>query len=288
VACLTKLPNIIHSDSLSETLSSSRWDQVRKAVRAGADDTVVVVWGPAEDVKTAVQEIALRAREATVGVPSETRQALRDGTNGFERILPGPDRMYPDTDLPPKKVTAERLEAIRRGLPVPVWTREARYRELGLPADVVEVLSVSRFAGLFEVLVNEWGIDPTAAAVALVQFPKRLKRKRLDPGALTEETLRRIFALYRDRKISRDGVWALMERAARGEALPRPDEIRPATEEEIYAQVVESNGVLRGLTLHNPDKRAHVLMGLVMTALRGRAEGAALSERVRAAAEGTC
>jgi hypothetical protein len=29
-------------------------------------------------------------------------------------------------------------------------------------------------------------------------------------------------------------------------------------------------------------------MGLVMTALRGRVEGAAIVERVRAAAEGTC
>ena len=288
VACLTKLPNIVHSDSLSETLSSSRWDQVRKAVRATSDDTVVVVWGPAGDVQTAVQEIALRAREAAAGVPSETRQALRDGTNGFERILPGPDRMYPDTDLPPKRVTEERLARLRRGLPVPIWTREAWYRELGLPADLVEPLAVSPWAGLFEILVKDWGLAPTAAAVALVQFPKRLKGKGLDPSVLTEETLRRIFALYRDRKISRDGVYALMERAAAGQALPEPGEVRPAAEEEIYARVAEANAALRALKVHNPGKKAHVLMGLVMTALRGRVEGAAILERVTAAAEGTC
>jgi glutamyl-tRNA(Gln) amidotransferase subunit E len=288
VACLTKLPNIIHSDSLSETLSSSRWEAVRKAVRATGDDVVVVVWGPAEDVKTGVQEIAIRAREASIGIPSETRQALRDGTNGFERILPGPDRMYPDTDLPPKQVTEERLERIRRGLPVPIWTREAWYRELGLPADVIEPLAVSRLAGLFEVLVKDWTIDPVAAAVALVQFPKRLKKKGSDPRLLTEETLRRIFALFRDRKISRDGVLALMERAARGEPLPGTGEVRPATEEEIYAQVAASNGRLREMKVHNAGKKTHVLMGLVMSALRGRVEGAAIIERVRAAAEGTC
>jgi glutamyl-tRNA(Gln) amidotransferase subunit E len=288
VACLTKLPNIIHSDSLSETLSSSRWEAVRKAVRAAPDDAVVVVWGPAEDVKTGVQEIIIRAREAAIGVPSETRQALRDGTNGFERILPGPDRMYPDTDLPPKQVTEERLERIRRGLPVPVWTREAWYRELGLPADVIEPLAVSRLAGLFEILVKDWGIDPTAAAVALVQFRKRLKKKGLKPDGLTEEALRRIFAFFRDRKISRDGVLALMEKAARGEPLPEAGEVRPATEEEIYAQVEASKGALRTLAVHNPEKKSHVLMGLVMTALRGRVEGAAVAERVRAAAEGTC
>ncbi|OGD14667.1 MAG: glutamyl-tRNA(Gln) amidotransferase subunit E [Candidatus Aminicenantes bacterium RBG_16_66_30] len=288
VACLTTLPNIIHSDSLSETLSSPRWESVRKAVRAANDDTVVVVWGPAEDVKTGVQEIAIRAREATIGIPSETRQALKDGTNGFERILPGPDRMYPDTDLPPKKVTEERLETIRRGLPVPVWTREAWYREIGIPADVVEPLAMSRLAGLFEILVKDWKIEPVAAAVALVQFPKRIKKNGLDPSLLTDEAHRRIFALYRDRKISRDGVFAFMERAARGEPLPGIAEVRPATEEEVYAQVVASKAELDTMKIHNPEKKAHVLMGLVMTALRGRVEGAAVLERVRAAAEGTC
>lgn len=127
-----------------------------------------------------------------------------------------------------------------------------------------------------------------AAAVALVQFPKRLRRKGLGATALTEETLRRIFALYRDRRISRDGVFALMETAARREPLPGTGEIRPATDEEIYGQVVESNGALRLMTVHDPAKKAHVLMGLVMTALRGRVEGAAVRERVEAAAEGTC
>jgi glutamyl-tRNA(Gln) amidotransferase subunit E len=196
--------------------------------------------------------------------------------------------MYPDTDLPPKQVTEERLERIRQGLPTPIWTREAWYRELGLPADVIEPLAVSRLAGLFENLVKEWKIDPTVAAVALVQFRKRLKKKGLNTDRLTEETLRRILALFRDRKISRDGVLALMDKAARGESLPEIGEIRPATEEEIYAQVVASNGVLREMKIHNLDKKAHVLMGLVMSALRGRVEGAAVAERVTAAAEGTC
>ncbi len=288
VACLTKLPNVVHSDSSSETISSSEWLAVRKAVKAGKDDTLVIVWGGPEDVKTGAQEIVIRAREAAIGIPSETRQALRDGTNGFERILPGPDRMYPDTDLPPKTVTEERLEQIRRALPVPIWTREAWYRELGLPADVVEPLAASRLAGLFELLVKEWKISPVAAAVALVQFRKRLRKNGLDVKRLDEATLRPIFALFRDRKTSREGVLALMEKAARGEPLPPAGEVRPASETEVHAQVAASSAALRGLKIHNPDRRTHVLMGLVMTALRGRVEGAAVIERVRAAAEERC
>jgi glutamyl-tRNA(Gln) amidotransferase subunit E len=288
VACLTKLPNIVHSDSSSETISSSEWLAIRKAVKATNDDSLVVVWGGRDDVKTGAQEIAIRAKEAATGIPSETRQALRDGTNGFERILPGPNRMYPDTDLPPKEVTEERLANLRKHLPVPIWTREAWYRELGLPADVVEPLAVSRLAGLFEVLVKDWKVAPVAAAVALVQFRKRLKRKGLDTNTIGEDTFRRIFALFRERKISRDGVLALMEKAARGEPLPETGEVRPAAEVEVYAQVQASSAALREMKIHNPAKKAHVLMGLVMTALRGRVEGAAVIERVAAAAEGKC
>jgi len=288
VACLTKLPNIVHSDSFSETISSAEWLTVRKAVKATKDDTLVIVWGGREDAKTGAQEIAIRAREAATGIPSETRQALRDGTNGFERILPGPNRMYPDTDLPPKQVTAERLETIRRRLPVPIWTRESWYRQIGVPTDVVEPLAASRLAGLFEVLVKDWKISPIAASVALVQFRKRLKKKGLDVRRLDEDSLRGIFAFFRDRKISRDGVLAFMETAARGQALPQVGEVRPASEVEVYAQVQTSSAALRSIKIHNPEKKPHALMGLVMTALRGRVEGAAVVERVRAAAEEKC
>lgn len=288
VACLTKLPNIVHSDSSSETISSAEWLAVRKAVKATKDDTLVLVWGGREDAKTGAQEIAIRAREATTGIPSETRQALRDGTNGFERILPGPNRMYPDTDLPPIKVTEERLETIRRRVPVPIWTRESWYREIGVPADVVEPLAASRLAGLFEVLVKDWKISPVAASVALVQFPKRLKKKGSDVRRLDEDSLRRIFALFRDRKISRDGVLAFMETVSRGGTLPQVGEVRPASEVEVYAQVQASSAAFRSIKIHNPGRKAHALMGLVMTALRGRVEGASIVERVRAAAEEKC
>ena len=78
---------------------------------------MLVVWGDERDVDTACREIIIRAREATEGIPSETRQALDDGTNGFERILPGADRMYPDTDLPPIRLEDDRVDDIGDGSP---------------------------------------------------------------------------------------------------------------------------------------------------------------------------
>ncbi len=121
IACLTRLPNILTSESTEEAIDALAGDKIRKAVHATSRDGLVLVWGDEQDVRTAVQEIIIRAKEATVGVPSETRQALADGTNGFERILPGPERMYPDTDLPPIKISEEELEELSRDVPPPVW-----------------------------------------------------------------------------------------------------------------------------------------------------------------------
>ncbi len=280
VACLTKLPNIVHSDDASETLSSAEWEAIRRALKATKEDTLVIVWGPKDDAKTGAQEIAIRAREAAVGIPSETRQAFHDGTNGFERILPGPDRMYPDTDLPPKKVTEERLERIRASLPVPVWTREANYAALGIPEDVIRPLAMSRFAGLFDVLVNDWKIDPTAASVALIQFPKRMRRKGLDASFLTEDNLKRIFGLYKDGRISREGIYLAMRGDPADASAPAPPSAA-----EVEAVVRGELGRLGSMKIHNPDKKAHILMGLVMSRLRGLVEGRAAAAVVRGVLE---
>ena len=113
IACLDRLPNIAHSDMEGETFSSAEWTKMKKICAMGDNDTIVVVWGEPGDLATAVKEIAIRAEEAIDGVCNETRQALDDGTNGFERILPGPNRMYPDTDLPPIAITTNTSKGSR-------------------------------------------------------------------------------------------------------------------------------------------------------------------------------
>ncbi len=96
---------------------------------------MVVVWGAEQDTLTAAEEIRLRYVDAIDGIPNETRQPFDDGTTDFERILPGPDRMYPDTDSPPQRITRERVEALQAPLPEPPWVREERYAAAGVPHD---------------------------------------------------------------------------------------------------------------------------------------------------------
>ncbi|HOT97043.1 MAG TPA: Glu-tRNA(Gln) amidotransferase subunit GatE [bacterium] len=282
VACLTTLPNIIHSDSPGETLASSEWLNLRKLLGATEEDTLVLVWGPPADAETGACEILIRAREATVGVPSETRQALEDGTNGFERILPGPDRMYPDTDLPPKAIPPARLERIRAGLPAPVWEREARYRKLGLPADTIAPLSASRWAPLFEQAIGNWGVPPKLAAVLLIQYPKRLRKR--SAGALSDDFMADLLKALGAGRLQREGILPAMRHVlATGEKLWERWE-GPATETELISWIAEARiGTCRST---DPAARLRLLMGRVMAQAAGRVKGAELAERLRRQEDG--
>ncbi len=168
IACLDRLPNIAHSDMEGETLSSTEWTKIKRLCRSGENDAVVVVWGNDRDVETGAQEIVLRAREALDGVPNETRQSLPDGTNGFERILPGPDRMYPDTDLPPLAITEERIRRIEAILPELPWAREERYRGMGLRPDIARRMSIAPERDLFDRIVERTEYDPSLVAFFLL------------------------------------------------------------------------------------------------------------------------
>jgi len=280
IACLTTLPNIIHSDSPSETLSTAEWQSVKKSVGATDDDTLVLVWGSRPDVEMAAKEIVIRAKEATVGIPSETRQALRDGTNGFERILPGADRMYPDTDLPPKQITEERREKIRSTLPLEFWTREHRYRTLGIPDDVVRPLSVSRYASLFETIVSEWHIHPTLASVALVQFIKRMRRRGMDVAFLGPDVVKDIFHAYKDGKISKDAIYSTMKEAIRRGGFSPQLLPEPCSPEELAAVVQSCVARLSGEEVRYPQKKHEILMGMAMEQLRGRIAATTVAEYV--------
>ncbi len=280
IACLTELPNIIHSDSYSETLTGSEWRQLRKNIDATENDAIVVVWGSDTDADTGAREIAIRAREAAIGVPSETRQALRDGTNGFERILPGPDRMYPDTDLPPKRITDERLDRVRATLPEYFWDREAEYRRLGVPEDVVEPLSISIYAELFKRLVLEKGADPVTASVALIQFTKRLRKLRGHKQPMPAELIENIFDSHLRGRLAKDGILYAMDRAWSTKTF-NADALPPVcTPEELESVFSEETAAAMAGRIARPDKIDTIITGRVMRRLRGRIAGAVVAEHV--------
>ncbi|RKY29153.1 MAG: Glu-tRNA(Gln) amidotransferase GatDE subunit E [Planctomycetota bacterium] len=289
VACLDKLPNFFHSDAFPQYAG---WENelaaLRKRLNAQVPDAVFVTWGSAADTRTAVEEIRLRAVDATVGVPSETRQAMRDGTTVFERILPGPNRMYPDTDSPPSGITRERVENIRAAMPEPPWERAARYRQFGLPEDVIEVLMISPRAEAFDRIVSETPVNPKTAGVLLAQTMKALRRSGHDVDSIPNERLVEMFRTAGDKGLQR---WALVKLLK--EIADNPDEsIEEAVENlgllivdekelnDLVGKIISENTFEYFTSDHNPDKRLRYYTGMVTRRIGGSVCGKRVREIV--------
>jgi len=186
IACLDGEPNLLDMSALERVLRTDELRDLKVEIGWTNNDALVLVWGPKEDVLTAMDEIEIRAKESCVGVPNETRQAFADGTTTFERILPGPDRMYPDTDHPPVAITKKRLEEIKRGMTEPSWTRENRYLEMGLPPKWASRLSYSNLWPDFEKAMAN-GVEPKRAARAILVEGVDLRRKGVDLSEMDEQ-----------------------------------------------------------------------------------------------------
>jgi glutamyl-tRNA(Gln) amidotransferase subunit E len=205
IACLDELPNIVHGEMMDSPLTATEWKKVGAALKARKDDSIVLVWGDRQDSETAVGEIIIRAQEAAAGIPNETRQAFPSGINGFERILPGPDRMYPDTDMPPVPLSDEQIERAKSRLPLTPWESRALYRKLGLPAEIIEDLVADRRAELFRMAVDSLPLQPTLAAVVLSQTMKSLDRKGFPTDRLSDEDLLGLMRRFAEGEFAREG-----------------------------------------------------------------------------------
>jgi glutamyl-tRNA(Gln) amidotransferase subunit E len=180
IACLTSAVFMAHSDE-PDAVTQENWDRVRTLfeTKPAGDDTYIVVWGAEEDVATACRELVIRARDATIGVPSETRQAHDDGTTGLERILPGPERMYPDTDTPRVTIPDAWVDALQ--VEETPWVRQERYVAAGLATDVARRLASSEWAPVFDAAAPASSAAATRLAHALEKRIPHLRRAgRLD------------------------------------------------------------------------------------------------------------
>ncbi len=175
VACIDTMPNLLHSDDTGPAcLSGREWSTMRKELGSGGNDLIALVFGEALDARTAAEEVENRMMEALGGVPNETRQALPGGLTDFERILPGPNRMYPDTDTPPTAIERAHVEKIEAALPERPWERQQRYISLGLAADSAVRLSRSELGIVFDRLIDDAGATPREVAHILVNVKGHL------------------------------------------------------------------------------------------------------------------
>jgi len=134
IACLER-PNMSHSEEQHPRLSPDTFQTIRKLLSGQPGDAQIILWGPKEDIPTALETLEERCKMAFDEIPRETRKTFPDGTTVFERVLPGPDRMYPDTDSAPIALDKKYIEQRRKQLPEEIIDRYRKLREWNVPED---------------------------------------------------------------------------------------------------------------------------------------------------------
>ncbi len=289
-AAWSGLGGIFHTDEMpAYGVSEEEVAALRELVGAGPEDAVVFVAGERERCLKALEAVLERAREALVGVPRETRVALPDGRTKFMRPRPGAARMYPETDIPPVRLTPDYLEALRAKLPEPPErTAERLMREYGLNEKLAWQVVDSEFVGLFERAVRETGVPPTVVATTLTETLKSLRREGFEIGKLTDEQLLEVFSLVGHGETFKEAIpevlkWLCQhERRSAREAIEALG-LKAMSEDELKAVIERVLAEKAGLLAKKGERVFGPLMGAVMRLVRGRADPAKVQALLREA-----
>jgi glutamyl-tRNA(Gln) amidotransferase subunit E len=288
IACLDEAPIILSGALMPEFAGKHRvLDRLRRRMRLGAADDFFIVFGPEADCRCAVEEIRLRLVDALQGVPQETRQALTGGFTTFERILPGPDRMYPDTDSPPTRITAERVAQARARLQPPPWERIRAYGALRVPQETTEFLIRRGGAQIVDAVVARTGVDGLVAAMELGQRAKAMKRSGFPMERLGIEAWVAVFDLFTGGTIPREAIQPVAAHMAQN-----PGVTAIAACADLGFGLLERTRWTRelgGLSMEeyrldmgdSPGKRLRFLAGKATSQLLGRAPAKDVAEYLR-------
>lgn len=273
-----KVGGIFHTDELpGYGISAEEVTKVRDALKATANDAIVIVAAKKADAEKALGAVVERAHQALFGVPEETRRALPDGNTEFMRPLPGAARMYVETDIPPIVIDEKKLEHIKKMLPELPEQKLGRYiEEYGLSKELAERISLSENSRLFEELVKKHAVEPTLVAATLEETLVSLKREGVAVGVIQKTVLDEVFDFVDRGELAKEAIPAVLREAAKGvsirEAVQRLGlgRITEAELSKIVLDTIQENWALvekRGKEAMQP------LMGILMEKVRGRVDG---------------
>jgi glutamyl-tRNA(Gln) amidotransferase subunit E len=174
IACIEK-PNMAHSEELEPEGRVGRWEGLQKVLDAQDQDTQLLIWGPEEDIPTALETIEERCRFAFEGVPRESRKSFANGTTIFERVLPGPNRMYPDTDSVPIPLEDAYIEEMQDRLPMDVSYMYRQMREWGIPSDTYVYILRNNLFPLIQSIYADLKIAPAFAGTLFGHMLKHIE-----------------------------------------------------------------------------------------------------------------
>jgi glutamyl-tRNA(Gln) amidotransferase subunit E len=283
-----RVGGILHTDELRfYGVSDEEFTELMRRMDASEEDAVVLVADKIENAEDALRAVVERVREALKGVPEETRAANPDGTTRYMRPRPGAARMYPETDVPPVKISEDYIDRLRARLPeFPEEKVRRLMRDYGINEKLARQLLDAEYDDLFETIVKETGIASTFVASMLTETFKALKREGVNINALTDEQIIWTFRLVAQEKTSKEAVPEIIKWLSKHEGAKPMDALRELgltmiTEDDLRKVVdtyIERN---MNVVLERGIGALNILMGMIMRDFRGRAKPEAVDKILR-------
>lgn len=280
---------IFHSDELpGYGIGEDEVGETRRLLGAGDPDAFVLVAGREARAREALEAVRMRAAQACTHIPDETRAALPDGTTVYMRPRPGSARMYPETDIPPFRVSPELLAEIERNLPPPLEkVAEELVKRFRLSNQLAWELIDTEMVEEFERVVG-LGVAPSVVASLLTEGLKQLKREGHKIENISPNHIYDYFRLVSLGVTAKESALQVLAEIARDPSLTAEQAVdrlglRAPPIEEVNSFIEE---LVSSVPPGERKSATGRLMGELMRRYRGRVDGGLLNkllmERLRA------
>ncbi len=231
---------IIHSDEALEKygITPEEAQEVRALLGVKEGDAFAMVIAKESVARKALEKALERANMDFV--PKETRKANEDGTSSYMRPLPGKARLYPETDIPPVKITQALLATVAEGASESLDQKRENLSKI-LNKDMAERILRSKHLKLFEKFVQE-GVEPMLAASTLEDTLTMLRRENV---AVDEQALVSLFASYKKGEFVKSAIPDLLRGMAAGKTVEQAldeKQLRKITGAELKRIIEENKG----------------------------------------------
>ncbi|MGD1835811.1 MAG: Glu-tRNA(Gln) amidotransferase subunit GatE [Nitrososphaeraceae archaeon] len=280
---------LFHSDELPNYgITNSEINKINQLLEIKDNDAFIILGGSRNKISVAIDALYKRLSYVKVGVPSETRSATIDGKTIYSRPKPGASRMYPETDIPPFKVTKQILEKLNQQVPKP-WNEiiNTISKKYNLNKKLAESIFDSVYFDIFEKLTQlTTNISSTFIASKLIEDIVSLERQGYDPKVLTDDIILDIFTKLDSNNIAKESIYLIFEKLMKKEAKNVQESIhllgiRSLSDTELNNIIDKILNDNKSIIEEKREKALNTLMGKSMSILRGKVHGEKINSIIK-------
>ncbi|HLP80173.1 MAG TPA: Glu-tRNA(Gln) amidotransferase subunit GatE [Acidobacteriota bacterium] len=268
---------IIHSDESMDkySISIAEVEEVKQSLGfTSADDAFMLIVDSAATCDRAFHAVLERLRLLCAGVPKEVRQPNADGTTTYLRPMPGEARMYPETDVLPVKPDITHIPRVEL-----IDDKAARYvKTMHIPSDRAKMIAKSEESFLFDSLVTTYtNVKPATIVELLFGSTRKEVEKQIGSAIeLTSEILQRSLSLVDKGTVPASSLAACVVSLVKQPSISDSalaSQFKQMSDEQILT-------IIKSVKDANPGIAGGALMGKVMAACKGQADGKRVGELI--------